>query len=127
MKKLLAVIAVVSLAGCSTIMDYIPSRWDVNQAKSITDIQQNAKRIDCKADLAPQLAVLEKDIEWFNLYASTRPTRDIAKLAPTLTTTVTEFKERASKGPVSPMYCDLKKKLIIQQADIIAGAVQGRF
>ena len=117
----------IALTGCSSLKDYWPSRWDVNQAKSITDIQQDARRIDCKADLLLQIAVLEKDVEWFNLYASTRPTHDVAKLTPTLTTTVTEFKDRASKGPVSPLYCELKKKLIIQQADIIAAAVQGRF
>ena len=127
MKKLLLALAVISLAGCSTIMDYIPSRWDVNQAKVITDIQQDARHIDCKADLTPQVATLEKDVEWFNLYAGTRPTRDVAKLSVTLTTTVTEFNDRVKKGPVSPLYCDLKKKLIIQQADIIAAAVQGRF
>jgi len=28
---------------------------------------------------------------------------------------------------VSPIYCDIKRKLIIQQADIIAKTVQGRF
>jgi hypothetical protein len=37
------------------------------------------------------------------------------------------FAERANKGPVSPIYCDIKRKLMIQQADIIAKTVQGRF
>jgi len=32
-----------------------------------------------------------------------------------------------AKGPVSPLYCDLKKKIIQQQADILAKSVQGRF
>lgn len=127
MKRLILILAVVGMSGCSTIKDWIPSRWDVNQAKSITDIQQDARRIDCKADLVPQIAALDKDVEWFNLYAKTKPTHDVAKLTVTLTNTVTEFKDRASKGPVSPLYCDLKKKLILQQADIIAAAVQGRF
>ena len=41
--------------------------------------------------------------------------------------TVKELQERVAKGAVSPMYCDLKKKIIQQQADILAKSVQGRF
>lgn len=127
MRKLLAVLALVSLAGCSTIMDYFPSRWDVNQAKSITDIQQQARRFDCKGDQVAQINSLDESVEWFVIYSQTKPTRDITKLTDTLQKTVGEYKERASKGPVSPLYCDLKRKIIIQQTDILAGSVQGRF
>jgi uncharacterized protein YceK len=127
MKKLFLILAVVGLAGCSTIMDYIPSRWDVNQAKVATDIQQQARQFDCKANQAEQLAGLQKNIEWFDLYAKTKPTRDVAKLTAPMSTTVKEFQDRVAKAPVSPLYCDMKRKLFIQQADIIGGAVQGRF
>ena len=127
MKKLLVVLALVSLTGCASIMELIPSRWDVNQAKVITDIQQQAKNLDCKADLVPQVAKLANDVEWFDIYAKTKPTRDIAKLTGTMTTTVKELQDRVKAGPVSPLYCDLKKKIIQQQADILAGSVQGRF
>jgi hypothetical protein len=108
-------------------MEYIPSGWDVNQAKVITDIQQQSRNFDCKADLVPQIKRLSQDVEWFDIYAKTKPTRDIAKLTGTITTTVKELQERAEKGPVSPLYCDLKKKIIQQQADILAKSVQGRF
>jgi PBP1b-binding outer membrane lipoprotein LpoB len=127
MKQLLVVLAFLSLTGCSTIMEYIPSSWDVNQAKVITDIQQQARHIDCKAELAPQVNKLALDIEWFNIYTKTKPTRDIAKLTGTITDTVKELQDRIAKGSVSPLYCDLKKKIIQQQADILAGSVQGRF
>jgi uncharacterized protein YceK len=127
MKKLLLILAVVGLTGCASIMEKIPSRWDVNQAKSITDIQQQAKRFDCKGDQLAQINALEQSVEWFIIYSQTKPTRDITKLTPTLTTTIKEYQERVSKGPVSPLYCDLKKKLIIQQTEILAGSVQGRF
>ena len=127
MKKLILILAVAGLTGCSTIMDYIPSRWDVNQAKVATDIQQQARQFDCKANQAEQLAGLQKNIEWFDLYAKTKPTRDVAKLTAPMTNTVKEFQDRVAKGPVSPLYCDMKRKLFIQQADIIGGAVQGRF
>lgn len=127
MKKLLLILTFLSLTGCSTIMEWIPSGWDVNQAKVITDIQQQSRNFNCKADLAPQVQRLAQDVEWFDIYAKTKPTRDIAKMTSTITTTVKEFQERVAKGPVSPIYCDLKMKIIKQQADILAGSVQGRF
>lgn len=127
MKKLIAVVAFLSLTGCANIMEMIPSRWDVNQAKSITDIQQQARRLDCKAELAPQVNKLAQDVEWFDIYAQTKPTRDIAKLTGTMATTVRELQDRVKTGPVSPLYCDLKRKIIIQQSDILGQSVQGRF
>jgi PBP1b-binding outer membrane lipoprotein LpoB len=127
MKKLLLVVAFLSLTGCASIIEMIPSGWDANQAKVITDIQLQARHIDCKADLKPQVDQLAKDVEWFDIYAKTKPTRDIAKLTGTITDTVKELQDRVAKGPVSPLYCDLKAKIIKQQADILAGSVQGRF
>jgi len=127
MKKLLVVFAFLSLTGCASIMEMIPSRWDVNQAKVITDIQVQANHFDCKADQASQLSALAINVEWFDTYARTKPTRDISKLTGTLTTTVKEYQDRLAKGPVSPLYCDLKLKIIKQQTEILTGSVQGRF
>jgi len=127
MKRLIAVVAFLSLTGCAGIMDMIPSGWDANQAKVITDIQLEVRHFDCKAELKPQVDQLARDVEWFDIYAKTKPTRDIAKLTGTITDTVKELQDRVAKGPVSPLYCDLKKKIIQQQVDILAGSVQGRF
>lgn len=127
MKRFLIVLTFLSLTGCSAIMEKIPSRWDVNQAKVITDIQQQARRFDCKGDQAQQLNALSKDVEWFDIYAKSKPTRDIAKLTTTMNTTIQEYKDRLAKGPVSPLYCDLKVKILQQQTEILAGSVQGRF
>jgi len=127
MKKIIAILAFLSLTGCASIMEYIPSGWDANQAKVITDIQLEIRHFDCAKDLAPQVNQLAKDLEWFNVYAKTKPTRDIAKLTGTITDTVKELQDRVKAGPVSPLYCDLKKKVIQQQADILAKSVQGRF
>ena len=127
MKKLLVVCALVALSGCASIMEMVPSRWDVNQAKVITDIQQQARRFDCKGDQTAQINELAKSVEWFDIYAKTKPTRDIAKLTGTMDKTIQEYQGRLKTGPVSPIYCDLKAKIIKQQADILAGSVQGRF
>jgi len=127
MKTLVAVCAFATLTGCASVMEYIPSSWDANQARVITDIQLQARHIDCKADLVPQVDQLARDVEWFDIYARTKPTTDIARLTGTITDTVTELRDRVAKGSVSPLYCDLKKKIIQQQADILAKSVQGRF
>jgi len=126
-KKLLVILALVSLTGCASIVDMIPSRWDANQAKVITDIQVQTNHFDCRGDQVQQLKSLALNVEWFNTYAKTKPTKDIAKLTGTVTATVKEYQDRLKVGPVSPLYCDLKIKIIKQQTDILAGSVQGRF
>ena len=127
MKKLLVVCAFFAMSGCASIMEMIPSRWDANQSYIVTDIQQSVRHIDCKADLSPQLSSLFMKVEWYDLYATTKGTKDMAKLDQVVLTTIKEFQEKVATGPTSPLYCDLKKKILIQQADIIAKTVQGRF
>ena len=127
MKKLLVVLALVSLAGCGSLKEYIPSRWDVNQAKVVTDLRQQTINFDCKGDLKSQLKAIELNAQWYKLYSEGKGTNDVAKMGDTLATTAKEFDERLDKGSVSPVYCDLKKKIMMQQSDIMARAVQGRF
>jgi uncharacterized protein YceK len=125
MKRLITILAVLTLTGCSSLLSYIPSRWDVNQAKVTTDLRQSTHGFDCKGDQLAQLKVIAQQVEWFDLYAESKGTKDVAKLTATMKVTVTEFQNRPQ--PVSAIYCDLKKKLMSQQADIIAKTVQGRF
>lgn len=123
--KLASLLLVLTLSGCASVMDMIPSRWDVNQAKVTTDLRQATHNFDCKADQRAQLKTIAEQAQWFELYSESKGTKDVAHLGKTLQATVKEFQDRAQ--PVSPLYCDLKKKLMIQQADIIAKTVQGRF
>ena len=127
MKRLLVAFAFVSLAGCSTIQEWIPVRWDANQSQSITSIQQATRNFDCKGDIAQQSKQLAQQIEWFTIYADTKKTRDVIGPVGHMNDTVKELVDRSSKGPVSPMYCDIKKRLMVQQADMVAHTVQGRF
>ena len=122
MERILVLIAVISLVGCA----YIPSRWDANEAKSIIDIEMTAKYFDC-ANVKSQINDLNKQVEWFNTYSVSRGSNDIVALFEDLHNTVAEFKERTSREDISPLYCSLKKKIIEQQATIIAKAVQKRF
>ena len=127
MKRLAVILMFITLSGCSSLVEMIPSKWDVNQAKVTTDLRQTTHNFDCKGNLTEQLTVLNLQLQWFDMYAESKSTKDVAKLTDTMKGTAKEFAERAGKGPVSPLYCDLKKKLMMQQADIIAKTVQGRF
>lgn len=127
MKALVVVITAVALTGCSSLKDLWPSRWDVNQSKVITDIQQMSRNFDCKGDIAKQSKDLAKQVEWLDIYNKTKDTRDIAKITGLMSSTVNELADRSSKGSVSPIYCDIKKKIIVQQADTVAHTIQGRF
>ncbi len=127
MKKVLLVLAFISLTGCSTIKEWIPVKWDAKQSHAITSIQQTTRNFDCKADIAQQSKALSNQVEWFTIYSESKPTRDVVPLISKMNDTVKELQERSSKGPVSPLYCDLKKKILVQQADMIAHTVQGRF
>ncbi len=115
------------LAGCSSLKDYIPSRWDVNQSKAVTDIQQTSRNFDCKGNISEQSKLLAQQVEWLDIYSKSKDTRDVAKITGNMNDTVKELRDRSSKGPVSPLYCEIKKKILIQQSDMIAHTVQGRF
>lgn len=126
MKKLLVVLSLVVLTGCAGIKDYIPVKWDSNQSQSITTIQQSSRNFDCRADIAQQAKTLASHVEWFEIYSKSKPTRDVIVPAEKMRDTVKELADRSSKGSVSVTYCEIKKKIIIQQADMIAHTVQGR-
>jgi hypothetical protein len=128
MKHLVILSAIVLLQGCSTVQsvkDWIPSRWDVNQAKVITDLRQQTYNFDCKQDQPAQLKAITANLQWFQLYSESKGTKDVNKLLDTMRATVKEFSDRPQ--PVSAIYCDIKKKVMIQQVDIAAKTVQGRF
>ena len=127
MRKLAIAVTIVMLAGCSSLKDWIPVRWDANQSQAITTIQQTTRNFDCKGDIAQQAKDLSNKIQWFTIYSESKPTRDVIGPVGHMNDTVKELVDRSSKGPVSPMYCELKKKLMIQQADMVAHTVQGRF
>jgi hypothetical protein len=109
------------------MLSFIPSKWDYNEASKITDIQQESRTLNCTVDTKKDIDQLYYDVKWFETYALYKGSRDIVVVFAELANTVTELKDRSDKGPVSKLYCDIKKKIIVQQTDITAKAVQGRF
>jgi len=129
MKKL-SILFFALLTGCaqvSQLTDMIPSRWDANQSKVVTDLRQNTTNFDCAGDVQSQLKTIYDEVQWFELYSESKNTKDVLTLSQTLKNTTTEFINRLKQGPVSPLYCDLKKKILVQEADTIAHTVQRRW
>ncbi len=126
MKHLVLALALTVLTGCSTIKDYIPVKWDSNQSSSITSIQMTTRNFDCKGDIAAQAKTLQQQVEWLKLYSESKPTRDVIAPIRLMNDSVKELVDRTSKGSVSIMYCEMKKKIVIKQADIVAHTIHGR-
>ena len=127
MKSIYATAMLVMLTGCGSVSQWIPVRWDANQSQAITTIQQSTRRFDCTGDVAVQSQSLARELEWFSIYAENKPTRDVIEPVKLMAKTVNELVERSAKGKVSPVYCDIKRKIMIDQANMIAHTVQGRF
>jgi hypothetical protein len=126
MKKMLIVLTLVTLSGCS-MLNYIPSSFDYNESAKATDIQQQARALNCQGNSKQSIDTLYYSVKWLEMYSSTKKSRDIASILPSLVKSATELEERSDKGPVSHIYCELKKKILTQEADQISNAVQGRF
>lgn len=132
MKKLLViVITSIGLSGCASITQWIPSFWDDNQSAKIIDIRQKAHNITCDTPLLQQAhaATLKDDIQWFLLYSDSKGAaqKDVIRLVEPLEKTVSAWEKRAASGSSSSAYCEIKKKIIIVQADKAANSILWRY
>ena len=77
MKKIILLVAFLTLTGCSSLTSIIPSKWDDNQSRAVIDIRQSAANFDCAGDQKAQLTALDNQVQWFNLYAESKGTADM--------------------------------------------------
>jgi hypothetical protein len=123
MKKILiTAIVSVSLTGCATV-------WDDNQSAKIVDVRASVDRLDCTQDQLPQVARIRDDLRWFELYSESKGWRqaDVLRVIAPMKETVEDMYKRAQGIQGSKTYCELKKKVMQQQAARAAEAVLGRF
>lgn len=119
MRKL--ILLTLLLSGCSLI----PSKWDINQARTITDMSYEAVQIDCGKDPTDSLNAISHDLAWLHIYNTYKGTSDLESMTSVVQKTVKEFQTNVASKKSNVIYCQLKKALIIQQTDIIGHTFQG--
>lgn len=119
----------LSLTGCATVKDWIPSFWDDNQSAKIVDVRHKVENLDCSKEQLPQITAIRSDLQWFQLYSESKGWRqaDVLRVIKPMQETVEDMYKRSQTGPGSKVYCDLKKKVMQQQSKRAAEAVLGRF
>jgi hypothetical protein len=129
MRKLLAIILLVSLTGCSTVQSWIPSFWDLNQSARITDVRLSVDRIDCDKPQLAQAVQLRDQLRWFELYSKSKGAlqRDVLALIAPIQATTEDWYKRSLDGQGSVGYCNIKKKILEQQTERAAKGIMGRW
>jgi hypothetical protein len=126
MKKLAIFVVLISLNACAGFM---PSFWDDNQSKKIIDVRQTVAHLDCAQPHLPQAQKIQHQLEWFQLYSESKGylQQDVLILIKPMQETVNDFVKRSKTSQGSVAYCELKKKLLINQSATAAKAVLGRY
>ena len=129
MKTLLLTLSFMLLAGCSTVVSWIPSFNDPNQSARITDVRLAVDSLDCARSQHVQALAIQRELRWFELYSQTAGLRhqDVLRVIAPMQATVAEFVARTQAQDASRVYCDLKKRAMQEQAARAAGVIQGRF
>jgi len=128
--KLIALFAAVLLSGCSalnTVQGWIPSFWDDNQSARIIDVRQQIDRIDCGLPQPAQAQSILRDLQWFELYSQSKGVRqqDVIRIISPMQETAKEWLARGDGG--SRVYCEIKKRILTEQAARAATAILGRY
>jgi hypothetical protein len=130
MKKILAITLVsLSLTGCSTVKGWIPSFWDDNQSARIIDVRLKVESVDCTQPQLPQAEAISTQLRWFELYSESKGWRqsDVIKLTAPMKESVDDWVKRSKDKEGSKTYCEIKKKVLVEQSKRAAQAVLGRF
>jgi hypothetical protein len=119
----------LTLTGCATVKDWVPSFSDTNQSARIIDVRQSVSQLDCKQTHAPQVKKIKDNLDWFQLYSESKGWRqnDVLKLVKPMQETVDDFYKRSTEKQGSETYCEIKKKVMSTQAEKAASAILGRF
>ena len=128
--KIFVILALtISLSGCASIKSVIPSFWDDNQSARIVDVRQSIEQLDCTQDQLAQVGKIRNDLQWFELYSQSKGWRqaDVLRIISPIQETVEDMYKRAQTQQGSKVYCELKKRVMQDQAKRAAEAVLGRF
>lgn len=125
--KLFTTLAVaVLLTGCASIKSWIPSFWDDNQSAYITEARLTVAAINCAEPQLPQVTVLARDLQRFQLYSEAKGSlqQDVLRVIEPMQSTVREW---TTRGEGSRAYCEIKKRLLTQQGERASRVILGRW
>lgn len=124
--KLIAFALAVLLTGCAGIQSWIPSFWDDNQSAYIISVRLSVERINCAEPQVPQVRIVAEDLRRFQLYSEAKGAlqRDVLRVIEPMTSTVREWQDR---GEGARVYCEIKKKLLVQQGERASRVILGRW
>lgn len=131
-KILTVCLCILALSGCAavnTVKGWIPSFSDPNQSARIIDVRQSVERLDCSQPQLPQALEIQRNLEWFHLYSTSKGWRqaDVLRVIEPMEQTVNDFVKRSQAQQGSKFYCETKKKIMQEQAATAARAILGRF
>ena len=128
-KHITAVTLVLTMTGCASVQNWIPSFWDDNQSLAIITVRQTIENIDCSQPQLEQAQKLSQHIRWFQLYSESKGSlqKDVLRVVEPMSVTVSEWAKRAREKEPSRAYCDIKKKVLESQSKMAAEAVLGRY
>lgn len=130
MKIMAAAVFSMTLTGCASLLDVIPSFWDDNQSASIVNTRLVISNIDCARPQSDQVTAVSQNIQWFQLYSESkgRLQQDVLRIVEPMSNTVSDWQRRIrDTGEPSQAYCESKKKILTAQARLAAQAVLGRY
>jgi uncharacterized protein YceK len=128
MKSLIALLFVVTLTGCSTILNMIPSKWDPNEVAAVTDLRFDVRKVNCDTpeSALPTLQKLVDKKDWTWMYSESRKNKDVLQLIRPFNETLDDLYTRAKSGKMSKAFCNGKVVILTTQADAIGRALQSR-
>ena len=126
MRKLLVILSLLALGGCSTVKEWIPSFWDDNQSAYIIDARVHVSQINCDLEQKPQVLRVQEDLVRFEFYSQSKGMlqADVLRVVAPIKSTVDEWVQR---GEGSKAYCMIKKKLLTQETQRAAEVILGRW
>lgn len=112
------------LAGCSTFSSL--SFYDDNESLLSVKVRLYASSLDCSYKQEPQVKAIQMSVNEFLFYSEAKRSKDVTEMILPMKETVDGFYERIKKND-SIAFCEIKKKIIVQQSSTIADAVMRRF
>ena len=132
MKKILALLAVISLNGCAVVDAYFMTGFDGNEYQLITQIRADARHFknDCANPLLSNsnAVALANETELFMMYSEHVPRNsNVINASKSLNDIAQGLKARYQEAtPVSPVFCKLKYESIEHSADTMQSVIGKR-